>query len=481
MSLTLIARVQGFLLLFLGGAMCFPLAVAAVYREAAWQAMLLAAALTIGAGGGCVFICQPTEKQISQREGFVIVAIGWIIASLFGSLPFLLHGCIASFTDAYFETVSGFTTTGATVISYVESLPRTLLFWRSMIQWLGGIGIILFSIAILPMLGIGGMQLYKAEVPGPVIEKIKPRIAETARSLWKVYILLTLAQTLLLMLCGMDVYDALCHTFTTMATGGFSTRNKSVEAFSNPWAELVIIVFMVAAGTNFTLHYRLLHGKVTSLFCDKEFLFYLGVLCAATILLTGSLCTASCEDILRSLRLASFQVASIMTTTGYSTCNFDSWPWFAKFLLLVLMFIGGCAGSTGGGMKCIRIYLLLKQIYRELFCMVHPNAVVALKLGGKPVPENVLRSLTHFIIVYLVIFVVGAAVLSWCGIDLVTALSAVAATLGNVGPGLARVGPYETFAWISVPGKWLLVVLMLLGRLELFTLLLLLLPAFWKK
>ncbi|MCX8043606.1 MAG: TrkH family potassium uptake protein [Desulfobacterota bacterium] len=481
MSFALIARIQGFLLLFLGAAMCVPVLIALLCREVAWQGLLGSACCTVIAGATLIFSCRAVEKQISQREGFLIVAIGWILASLFGSLPFFVQGYLPSFTDAFFETVSGFTTTGATVISNVEALPRAVLFWRSMIQWLGGMGIILFSIAIVPLLGIGGMQLYKAEVPGPVIEKIKPRIAETARSLWKVYILLSLGQTLLLMLCGMDVYEAVCHTFTTMATGGFSTRNKSIESFGNPWIELIVIVFMVAAGINFTLHYHLLHGRVSRMFRDREFQFYCAVLCLATLLVTQLLCMGSRIDMVSALRQACFQAVSIMTTTGYSTCNFDVWPSAARFILLMLMLIGGCAGSTGGGIKCIRVLLLCKQIYRELFCMVHPNAVVSIKLAGKPVPETVLRPLTHFILVYLMVWATGTAALTWCGLDMVTALSSAAATLGNIGPGLAGVGPYETFAWIPPPGKWILIMLMLFGRLELFTLLLIFVPAFWKK
>jgi len=481
MSFSLVFRVQGFLLLFLGVAMCAPPLVALWYGEAAWMSFLKAIVITLMSGGLLLLACPPLKKQITQREGFLIVAAGWILVSLFGALPFLLHGSIASFTDAYFETVSGFTTTGATVIGNVEALPRSILFWRSMIQWLGGMGIILFSIAILPLLGIGGMQLFKAEVPGPVVEKIKPRIAETARSLWKIYILLSLAQTLLLVLCGMNVFEAACHTFTTMATGGFSTRNISVEAFGNPWAELVIIFFMVVAGTNFTLHYRILHGRVDSMLKDREFFLYAGILCGGTLLLFASIYPGGRLDFTTALRQAGFQAASIMTTTGYSTCNFDTWPTFAKCILLLLMFAGGCAGSTAGGIKCMRILLLLKQTYRELFCMVHPNAVVSIKINGRAVPENILRGIANFIVVYLVIFAAGSTVMALCGLDFMTAVSSTATTLGNIGPGFAGVGPYQNFLWISDAGKWTLTLMMLLGRLELFTLLLLLVPAFWKR
>jgi trk system potassium uptake protein TrkH len=432
--------------------------------------------------GTCLILtCPASEKQITHREGFLIVSLGWIFAALFGCLPFIFDNTFSSFSDAYFETVSGFTTTGATVISNIEALPKSILFWRSMVQWLGGMGIILFSIAILPLLGIGGMQLYKAEVPGPVVEKIKPRIAETARSLWKVYILLSLTEALLLLLAGMDLFDAVCHTFTTMATGGFSTRNQSIESFQNPYIDMIIIIFMFSAGMNFSLHYRVFHGNLKSLRLDKEFLFYLSLLVIATVLLTLSVQHTVYDNIFSSLRNSAFQATSIMTTTGFSTANFDTWPLFSKFILLILMFIGGCAGSTGGGMKCIRILLMFKRTYRELFYMVHPHAVASVKIGGRSIPDNILRGVSGFVILYVIIFIFGSLVMSLCGLDFITAMSSVAASLGNIGPGLAGVGPYENFQLIPLAGKWTLILMMLLGRLEIFTLLILFVPEFWRK
>ncbi|MFC1590991.1 TrkH family potassium uptake protein [Thermodesulfobacteriota bacterium] len=482
MSYGLILRIQGFLLIFLGISMCAPALVAVAYGDFDVQAFLLSIIITLLTGLLLIFIYPASEKQISHREGFIIVSLGWILAAFFGSLPFVFSETFPTFTDAYFETVSGFTTTGATIIADIEAMPHAILFWRSMIQWLGGMGIILFSIAILPLLGIGGMQLYKAEVPGPVVEKIKPRIAETARSLWKVYILLSLAEMLLLMLAGMNLFDAVCHTFTTMATGGFSTKNKSIESFNNSYIEIIIIVFMFAAGMNFALHYRVFHGKLKSFIHDKEFLFYACFLCGATLLCTISLQFGSVEgDIATRLRLAAFQATSIMTTTGYSTANFNVWPYFAQYILLLLMFVGGCAGSTGGGIKCIRILVILKRCYRELFYIIHPHAVASVKISGKTIPENILRGLTGFVILYVLIFIIGSLAMSMCGLDFMTAVSAVAASLGNIGPGFAGVGPYENFLFIPATGKWMLILLMLLGRLEIFTLLILFVPEFWRR
>lgn len=482
MSFALVFRIQGFLLIMLGLSMCAPPLVGLAYGQHGQQHFVLSIAITLLCGLSLAVCLPRTRKNISQREGFLIVSLGWMLASLFGCLPFLFDGTCATLTDAYFETVSGFTTTGSTILKKIEGLPLSTLFWRSMIQWLGGMGIIVFSIAILPVLGIGGMQLFKAEVPGPVVEKIKPRIAETARSLWKVYAMLSAAMTLLLMLCGMDLFEALCHTFTTMATGGFSTRDISIEAFGNPMIEMVILFFMFAAGMNFVLHYRSLHGKFKHLRTDREFLVYLAITAAATLLISLSLYgSGTFTSMLTALRHSAFQVVSIITTTGYSSVNFDTWPHFSKLILLLLMFIGACAGSTAGGIKCIRGLLVCKVGYRELFYTVHPHAVSSVKVAGKPVAEPILRSVVVFVVLYIIIFFIGALFMAQCGLDPVSALSASAACLGNVGPGLGSVGPYGNFAFIPAFGKWVLIMLMLLGRLEIYTLLILLVPAFWRK
>lgn len=479
MSFSLILRTQGLLLIFLGLTMSIPGMIAFCYQEDTYMSFFPAAITTILAGILLTGIFKPLQKQISHREGFMIVALGWILATLFGSLPFLFASTFNGFTDTYFETVSGFTTTGATVLSNVEILPKSILFWRSMIQWLGGMGIILFSIAILPLLGIGGMQLYKAEVPGPVMEKLTPRIAETARSLWKIYIFLSIAQVLLLMLFGMDLFDSVCHAFTTMATGGFSTRNKSLESFNNPALEIICIIFMLAAGINFSLHYRLFNGKFKSFIKDREFLTYFSIISTATAFIALAL-AATGSPAAESIKNAAFQTVSIMTTTGYSNTNFDQWSGFTKIILLILMFIGGSAGSTGGGIKCIRIMLLLKMAYHEFIIMIHPHAVTSVKIAGKSVSQTILRSVCVFVVCYLLLFIFGSLFMSLCGLDLVTAISATAASLGNIGPGLSGVGPYENFHFIPEVGKWALILLMLLGRLEIFTFLIIFIPEFWK-
>jgi trk system potassium uptake protein len=482
MSFALIFRIQGFLLALLAVSMCAPLLVGIGHGQYSQQPLAASILITLLCGLALIRLLPDTQKQINQREGFLIVSLGWILASAFGSLPFLFSGTFETFTDAFFETVSGFTTTGSTVLINIEAQPLAILFWRSMIQWLGGMGIILFSIAILPMLGIGGMQLFKAEVPGPVVEKIKPRIAETARSLWKIYLLLSLTLTLLLLAGGMNLFDALCHTFTTMATGGFSTRNASIESFGNPFIEGVIIVFMFAAGMNFVLHYRLFHGRFKSLRSDSEFHFYLFIWAAAIALISLNLYgSTSGSSIFTTLRHSAFQVTSLMTTTGFSSTNFDSWPNFSKTILLLLMFIGGCAGSTAGGMKCIRSLLICKSSYRELFYAVHPHAVATVKVGGRVISEPILRAVIGFVLLYILLFILGSLGMTFCGLDFVSAISAVAACISNVGPGFAAVGPYENFFFIPAAGKWILMLMMLLGRLEIYTLLIVLVPEFWRK
>ena len=419
------------------------------------------------------------KKDLGLREGLLIVTLGWILAGIFGALPFVFHGSAATFIDGFFEAVSGFTTTGATVMNNVEALPRGLLFWRSFTHWLGGMGIIVLFLAILPGVGAGGFHMFRAEVPGPSVSKLSSRIAHTAKTLWYIYLGLTVLQTVLLMFAGFNLFDSLTHTFGTVATGGFSTRALSVGAFKNPAAETIILIFMALSGINFSLYYYLLRKQWDRVYNDEELKFYLGVILVTTLLIAWNIrgLIPSKADLLRS---SAFQVVSIMTTTGYATTNFDLWPTFSKMLLLLLMFFGGCAGSTGGAMKQIRVLILSKYCGREMLRTLHPKAVIPIKVGGTPVSDDVLRNIMTFSFIYIAMFVLGSLFIAMLGQDMITSVSSVAATLGNIGPGLGSVGPESTFNQIPQIGKLVLSFLMLMGRLELFTVILCFTPGFWR-
>jgi len=439
-------------------------------------------AITMTAGLVLYLIFYKAEAQIiSQREGMAIVAVSWTAVGLFGAIPFYLGDAYFTFTDAVFESVSGFTTTGSSVLSNIEAVSKGLLFWRSFIQWLGGMGIIVLSVAILPFLGVGGMQLYKAEVPSPVPDKLKPRIRDTAMILWKVYALISLAQVLLLLLGGMGFYDALCHTFTTMPTGGFSTKNTSVAHFNSVYFDCVFMVFMLLAGINFSLHYQLIRGKPLAFWRDSECRFFIGAVIILTIAVSLDIFRTVYDTLGDALRYGAFQVVSIVTTTGYATADYEQWPAMSQLILLLSMFLGASAGSTGGGMKCLRIMLCFKYCYKELFSLIHPRAVTHIKIGGNTVPDDVMRSVLGFLALYVGLFALSSVVLAGLGVDFVTSFAAVAATMGNIGPGFGAVGPVENFAIIPVAGKWLLIWCMLLGRLEIFTVIILVVPEFWRK
>jgi len=481
MRLRMIFRITGALIFFLGLTMILPLLFSLYYRDGDLPALILSAAITTGTGASLFLIFRGTNQEISSREGFAIVALGWALAAFFGSLPYMLGGVLPSFVEAYFEATSGFTTTGATVLDPIEGAPRGILFWRSLTHWLGGMGIIVLSIAILPFLGIGGMQLFKAEVPGPVADKLKPRIAETAKILWKVYILISGAETALLMAGGMDLFEALCHTFGTMATGGFSTRNISIGSYDKAYFDGVIVVFMILAGTNFSLHYQALTGDFRTFYRNSEVRFYWATLAGAMLLVTLVLRVQIYDTLGAAFRYASFQVTSIMTTTGYTTADFENWPSFVQYTLVVLMFIGGSAGSTGGGMKCVRILLLLKQGRRELSRLIHPHGVIPVRLGGKVVPDGIIQSVWGFFFLFILVFILASVAMSLLGLDIITAFVSVAATINNIGPGLGAVGPMDNYTSIPLIGKWILIFCMLIGRLELYTIIVLLVPEFWRR
>ena len=420
------------------------------------------------------------HRQISIKEGYLIVSLTWVSMSALGALPFYFSGFFSNFTDAFFESISGFTTTGASVLSDIEALPRSLLFWRSTTHWLGGMGIIVLSLAILPILGIGGMQLFVAEAPGATPSKLHPHMRETAKRLWGIYLLFTLVQCLLLMLGGMDFFHSINHAFSTLATGGFSTQNDSIAGYS-PYIQYVIIFFMIMAGISFGLHYFLLKGEFKKVLGNEELRFYLYIIGVFTLVLTASIFLLHRAGLEEAFRQSLFQTVAIATTTGFVTADYLQWHGSLWFLVFLLMFTGGCIGSTGGGIKMIRLLVLFKNTRQELKRLIHPMAVIPVKVNSKTIPKDIITNFLAFFLIYILIFMTGAAIMSAYGLDFTSAIGASIATLGNIGPALGSVGPVENYAHIPIGAKWILSFFMLLGRLELFTVLLLLSPSFWKK
>ena len=478
------------------------------------------------------FVCGSILKIIGSnelsgtgiREGFAIVTFGWLVLTLFGSLPLFIYFIsqadavtldvgFRAFTDSYFEIMSGFTTTGASILTNVEALPRGILYWRSMTHWLGGMGIVTLALAILPIFGIASYQMFRGEVPGPTSERLKPRLAQTAKVLWGVYALLTLVEVILLKFGGMSLFDAQCHAFGTMATGGFSTKNTSIGSYNSAYIDWVIIVFMFFAGMNFIIHYQVLFTRKWNLVKDnREFRFYASVILIAILLSTvvlhlrGIAPEEQIADSFRSqplsesaltqkmaveeakiaspldtFRYAAFQVVSITTTTGYSTADSDMWPNFIRFLLVVLMFFGGCAGSTGGGIKMVRIMVGIKTAWREVKTLIQPRLIVPIKIAEKELNEKQVANIVGFIALFLGCFVIFSAIMSFLIDDFTTAVTSVVATMCNIGPGLSGIGATENYAWIPMSGKWVLALCMLLGRLEIYTVLIALSPISWKK
>lgn len=477
-----ILRFIGILVFFLGLSMVCPLLVSLFYNDGAQWDLLYSTLITSGLGL-FLFLLTRGEKgnQLNHRDGVAIVTLGWVAAGLLGALPFLLSGSINNFTDAYFESISGFTTTGASILTNIEGLPKGVLMWRSITQWFGGMGIIVLSIAILPFLGIGGMQLYKAEIPSPVVDKLKPRISDTAKTLWKLYMLITALEIVLLFAGGMSLYEAVCHSFCTMPTGGFSPKNASIAHYNSPYFDGVIIVFMLLAGINFSLHYRLIKGDFSIFGRDPECRVFLITAGLFTILVTFNIYGSVYDSFATAFRYAAFQVSSILTTTGFVTADYDLWPSFSQKILILCMFLGGMAGSTGGGMKTMRIMLLAKHAYQEIFRIIHPHAITTVKLGGKAVPGDIMSSIWGFFILYLGLFVISAMIMALLGLDIVSAFASVAACIFNVGPGLGAVGPVQNYLTIPFIGKWVLIFCMLLGRLEIYTVIVLMMPEYWRK
>ncbi len=469
-------------------ALLIPAFISLGYQENDFRGFLLSAGIAFIVGMPLWYFTRKS-KTLSTKDGFLIVTAAWIITAIIGALPFYFSGAIPNVTDAFFESMSGVTTTGATILGVnvyphlpngIESLPHGILFWRSFIQWIGGMGIIVFTIAILPLLGIGGVQMFKAEVPGPVSDKLRPRVKETAKILWLVYVGFTVLETLLLGLGGMTWFDAICHAFTTMPTGGFSTMNASIAGWSSSAIHYIIIFFMLMAGINFSLHFKAMSGNVKSYFRDYEFKIYIGIILLVTfgIFIIVSLSEGGFSHI--KFRDSLFQTVSIITTTGYGTYDYELWSYFIQFTLLGLMFLGAMGGSTGGGIKLIRVFLIIKHGLMETRRLLHARAIIPIRIGNRYIDESIIRNTLGFFLFYMAIFALTAAALTAMGIDITSAIGAAASAVGNIGPALGTFGPTDNYAFLPDIGKWILSFAMLLGRLEIFTVLILFSRTYWR-
>lgn len=475
--------------MIMGLTMLIPLGIAYMYNEPDFLGFLWSMTICLIVGIP-IWLITRKSRTLTNKDGFAIVTFTWVFAAVIGAMPFYLSGMIPNFTDAFFESMSGVTTTGASIIGSsvtlphlpngIESLPHATLYWRSFIQWIGGMGIIVFYIAILPLLGVGGVQLFKAEVPGPVADKIRPRVRETAKLLWIVYLGITAAEIILLAISGMSWFDSICHSFTTMPTGGFSTKNASIAYFDNPAIQYIIILFMFIAGVNFSLHFHALTGKAKSYLRDKEFLTYLGITLIVTILIFSSISSGTNSWSEHHFRDSLFQTVSILTTTGFGSADYELWSYFAQFMLLLMMFIGGMGGSTGGGMKIVRCLLLVKYAAKETRRMLHSKAIIPIRIGSRFISDDVIKNTLGFFLFYMSIFALTTLILTTMNINFESAVGAAASALGNIGPGLGAFGPTDNYALLPAFGKWMLAFCMLLGRLEIFTVMVIFSRTFWK-
>ncbi len=420
-------------------------------------------------------------QRISVKESFILVVLCWFSISFVSAVPFYISGAIPNFSEAFFETVSGFSTTGATILTDIEVLPKSMLFWRSLTHWLGGMGIVVLAVAILPLLGVGGLQLLKAEAPGPTVDKISPRISETAKTLWGIYVGLTVVEAMLLNLAGMPYFDAFNHAFSTIATGGFSPRNASVGAYNSAFIEWIVIVFMILAGMSFTLHYKIITGRTKRIFKNTELRVYLAVIAACSIFVACDLYYHKLYSLHGSVRQAMFQVTSILTTTGFATADYKQWPPFAQYIIFLLMFSGACSGSTSGGVKIIRIVTLMKLAINELKYLVHPKAIMTIFIDGNVVKKDMIYSISAFVFLYAVCVLTTACICALSGVSVLTSFTAALSTVGNIGPGFGRIGPVENYHFFKDWVKWFLSVAMIIGRLEVFTVMVIFTRAFWKK
>ena len=480
--MAVISKVLGLLLMVFSVTLAPPAMVSFWYQDNAEFSFILAFAITLATGLMLWFPVIRTKRDLRTRDGFLITSLFWVVLALFGSLPFIFSTATQlSIVDAVFESLSGLTTTGATVMTNLDTLPPSILYYRQQLQWLGGIGIIVIAVAILPMLGVGGMQLYRAEAPGPVKDsKLTPRITETAKALFLIYLSLTIACTLSYWLAGMSFFDAICHAFSTVAIGGFSTHDASIGHFQSPTIMLVAMFFMLISAVNFALHFTVWRERsLRTYLSDPEFRFYSAMVVVGTIITVIYLYFTHTYSMERSLLEGSFELVSILTTTGFGVADFSAWPTFLPFMIFMFAFMGGCAGSTGGGIKMIRVMLIFKQGIREIYRLIHPNAVFPIKLGTKTVSNRVVEAVWGFFAVYVIAYLTMTLALLATKTDFVTAFTAVGACLNNLGPGLGDVSAH--YGGLNAPAKWILCFAMLLGRLEVFTLLVLFTPAFWRK
>lgn len=475
----MVLKMMGNLLVILTILMVFPFIVTAFSPGDDTLGFFMTMVITL-ISGVLLSHLQPEDESIGAMEGLAIVVLGWFSFSVFGALPFFLSGAIPNYIDALFETISGFTTTGATILLDVESMTLGLLFWRSFTHWIGGMGILVFTLALLPALKVGSFQIFKAESPGPISSKIVPRLKDTAKILYMTYIVVTLLMIILLVLAGMPLYEATIHTFGTVGTGGFSSKAASIGHYDSSLIHIITAVFMVISGGNFALYFALFKGNLKDLFRDEEMRLYLSIVLFSSLFIGINLYLTYDQSAFISLRDAFFQTSSIITTTGYATVDFDLWPSFSKAILFILMFVGGCAGSTTGAIKNIRILVLLKLIKREISKIFHPRAIIPVKINDKSLTLDMVSGITSFFALYILLFIFATILITLEGISLVDAASSVAATLGNIGPGFGAVGPTKTFYYFSPLSKILFCALMLLGRLELFTIFAFFVPRRWR-
>ena len=481
----MVFRTMGALLLIESVFMALALGVSLWYNEADSDIFLLSTVVTLLAGVIGLLVGRRAESRMGEREGYVIVAMVWVVFSAFGLLPYYLSGQVPSFTDAWFESMSGFTTTGATIIPDLEVITHGLLFWRSLTQWIGGMGIIVLSIAILPIFGLNGMQLYAAEVSGLTYEKVSPRIADTAKMMWSIYVLLTVTEVASLWLCGMDIFDAVCHSFSTIATGGFSTHNNSLEFYDSAAIHYTVTFFMFISGINFVLLIYLLRGKARNFFQDEELRWYSVAVAIFAVLLTLGLYIArpgwTAVEMERAFRDSIFTVISSMTSTGYTISDYMYWPVVAWVVIFFLMLTGACAGSTAGGIKWVRLAIIMKNGIAEFQRRIHPNAIIPVKLNEKAVPQQTINNIMAFLIFYVFIIAVTVVVFSASGVNFDESIGAAVSAIGNVGISIGQFGPAGTYADFPMVAKWVMSFVMLIGRLEIFTVLLLFTRILWKK